>query len=132
VDELFSAVRDLEHAAKLCRNPKELANTVYSNRIGNGDYDSGDGWRYRGRGVFQLTGRSNYAAAGAALWRPYKDEPDLVAQPLDACMTAGWYWDSRKLNLLADIDGITRKINPAMAGADDRRQRFEIAVMALA
>lgn len=133
VRAMFSAVRDLEHAARLCRNPKALANCVYANRLGNGDEASGEGWLYRGRGLFQLTGFANYYAAGAALGRPYKAEPDLVAQPTDACLTAAWYWTTRGLHKVSDIDQITRAINgPAMAGAGDRRQRFEEAARAFA
>lgn len=128
-----SSVHDIATAQTLVKQPERLANFVYANKIGNGDYASGEGWKYRGRGLFQLTGRSNYSAAGMALGRPYKDQPELVSQPLDACMTAAWYWSERHLNDLADaslIDAITRKINPAMAGADDRHQRFDVAIEA--
>lgn len=131
-----SRVKSLDDAARLARNPEGLANRVYANRLGNGDEDSGDGWRYRGRGLFQLTGQANYMAAGAALGRPYKEQPELVALPEDAALTAAWYWSIRGLNALADsaqIDAITRAINgPAMAGADDRRSMFDEASRAFA
>jgi putative chitinase len=134
VRKIFSGrVHDMETAARLCRNPRALADHVYANRLGNGDAASGEGWKYRGRGLFQLTGFANYYAAGAALGRPYKAEPDLVAEPIDACLTAAWYWQMRGLNKMADIDEITRAINgPAMAGASDRRQLYEEAARALA
>lgn len=122
-------VPTLQAAAALCGKPRELANTVYSNRLGNGDPLSDDGWRYRGRGLIQLTGRSNYKVAGDALRVDYVTKPDLVAEPADALMTACWFWASIQANVLADaslIDSITRKVNgPAMAAADERRSRYE-------
>ena len=122
-------VPSYELAAQLCGKPRELANTVYSNRLGNGDASSDDGWRYRGRGLIQLTGRSNYKVAGDALRVDYLTQPELVAEPADALMTAGWFWSSIQANVLADaslIDAITRKVNgPGMVAADERRSRFE-------
>jgi putative chitinase len=121
-------------AQTLACNPKLLANHVYANRNGNHDEASGDGWRYRGRGLIQLTGRANYARAAAALDRDYVGDPDLVLQPLDACLSAGWFWQACKLNALADakrIDDITRAINgAAMAGAKERRDLFDAALAA--
>lgn len=131
-----SRVPSLMVAQRLAGNPKELANTVYAGRLGNGDKDSGDGWRYRGRGLKQLTGRSNYTDAATELGRPYVEQPDLVAQPEDACLTAAWFWASNKLSILADSaqwDAITRVVNgPGMLQADLRRQWTEDAVRALA
>lgn len=136
IKAFFSKVRSLEHASKLARNPEALANTVYANRLGNGDEASGDGFRYRGRGLFHLTGRANYTLAMVALNRHYVANPDLVAQPSDACLTAAHYWTSRNLNPLADswqIDEITRSINgPAMLGAAERQQMSEEAMRAFA
>lgn len=129
-------VPDLAGAARLARNPKGLANRVYADRLGNGSEASGDGWKYRGRGLFQLTGRGNYTEAGAALGRPYVAQPELVALPLDAALTAGWYWQRNDLNGLADgsqIDAITKRINgPAMVAADKRRSLFDEALLAFA
>ena len=129
-------VRSLAEAGQLVRRPQALANRVYANRLGNGDETSGDGWRYRGRGLFQLTGRANYMAAGSACDRPYKDRPDLVAQPDDAALSAAWYWAAAGLNALADsaqIDQITRRINgPAMLAAGERRSRYDEALRAFA
>jgi len=129
-------VPSLADAATLCRKPEALANRVYANRNGNGDESSGDGWRYRGRGLIQLTGRANYLAAECAIGTAYKSTPDLVALPQHAAMTAAWFFSAAGCNSLADasnIDGITRQINgPAMAGAGDRRQRFDEAVRAFA
>jgi len=127
-------VRSMAEAAELVRKPQALANRVYSLRLGNGDEASGDGWRYRGRGIKQLTGRANYADAAEALARPYIEHPELVAQPLDACFTAAWFWHQAKCNLLADSaqwDAITRAVNgPAMLLASTRRQYSDEAVAA--
>jgi len=129
-----STVPDVGAAQPLACNPKLLACHVYANRNGNGDAASGDGWRYRGRGLIQLTGRANYSRAALALGRPYVDQPDLVQEPLDACLTAAWFWNAAKLNNLADaarIDDITRAVNgPAMAGAADRRALYKATLAA--
>ncbi len=137
LDRIFTAVRGLGDAARLiAQGPEAIANRVYANRNGNGDEASGDGWRYRGRGLKQLTGRANYADAAADLGRPYVDKPDLVALPPDACLTAAWFFTRAKGNLLADSvqwDAITRAVNgPAMLQADLRRQYSEEAFQALA
>jgi putative chitinase len=130
------SVPTLEIAQRLVGRPEALANCVYANRLGNGDAASGDGWRYRGRGLIQLTGRAHYMAAGDALAQPYKSEPERVARPRDACLTAAWFWLTKGLNVLADsaqIDAITRAVNGrAMAGAAERRQMFDEAARAFA
>lgn len=130
-----SRVHSLGDAAKLCRQPQLLANTVYSLRNGNGDAASGDGWRYRGRGLIQITGRANYEGAQHDLGRPYLDQPELVAQPADACLTAASFWRTHHLNYLADAsntDAITLAINgPRMVAAGERRQAFDRALAAL-
>ena len=122
-------------ARGLLRNPQALANQVYANRGGNGDAQSGDGWRYRGRGIIQLTLKSNYIEAATANQRPYADRPELVAEPYDAAITAAWYWKRHGCNELADewhIDAITRAINgPAMAGKLHRRQQCDKVLAAL-
>lgn len=129
-------VPTLLDASKLCRNPQALANVVYANRLGNGDVSTGEGWRYRGRGLIQLTGRTNYHVAGDALGADYVRDPDAVAAPAGACLTAAWFWASIHGNELADaslIDSITKGINgQAMAGADARRSRYDDNLRALA
>jgi putative chitinase len=111
----------LADAALVIRNPELLANTVYSNRMGNGDQATGEGWKYRGRGIFQLTGRANYMAAGEALGRPYKYQPELVSQPPDAVLTAGWYWDTSGCNEMSDVAKITKRINGGLHGLAERK-----------
>lgn len=127
-------VTSMQQAATLARNPQALANLVYANRNGNGDVASGDGWRYRGRGLIQLTGRGNYRAATQTRTRDYEANPELVATPQDACLTAAWYWAEHGCNAMADasnLDAITRIINgPAMAGKEDRRENYREALVA--
>jgi putative chitinase len=129
-------VPNLADASRLTRNPKALANRVYANRLGNFDEASGDGWRFIGRGLIQLTGRTNYSLAAHATRKPYLDKPELVGQPIDACLTAAWFWHSNGLSKLADahlIDGITRAVNgPRMLEADRRRQFTDEAQRAFA
>lgn len=129
-------VLTLQVAQGLAKNPKGLANVVYAGRLGNGDEASGDGWRFRGRGLKQLTGKSNYADAANELNRPYVTSPDLVAEPTDACMTAAWFWHVNKCNILADSgqwDAITRVVNgPGMLQRAERRQFSEEGARAFA
>lgn len=127
--------RGLDGAARLAKNPKALANACYAHINGNGDEASGDGWRYRGRGLKQLTGRANYAAAAAALGRPYVEQPELVALPDDAALTAAWFWDRGRCNVFADtnqVDAITRAVNgPGMLQAAERRSQTNNNLRAL-
>lgn len=133
LDRIFSAVNGRDDAARLVlAGPKAIGNRVYAGRNGNGSEATGDGFRYRGRGLIQLTGRANYHDAGMELGFNYIEAPDLVATPQHACLTAAWYWHVRKLNHLADSaqwDAITRAVNgPGMLHADLRRQYSEEGV----
>lgn len=107
------------------RQPEKIANKVYANRMGNRGEASGDGWRYRGRGLIQLTGRNNYKALAA--WAGNErivDEPDLVSSDY-AVHSAVFFWDRHKLNTFADRDdvvGITRRINGGDNGLAHRRE----------
>jgi putative chitinase len=116
------------------RNPKKIANMVYANRMGNRDESSGDGYRFRGRGCIQLTGHANYFHAGQACGEDFVMQPELVATPMYAAMTAGWFWDTHKLNQYADsqdLVGMTKKINGGTIGLDDRKIRIEKALQVL-
>jgi putative chitinase len=121
-------------ANTLVGNRQGLANTVYANRLGNGPYSTGDGFKFHGRGLIQLTGRANYAAAALDLGEPYVEKPELVAEPSDACLTAVWFWARNRCNDLADasdIDGITKIVNgPGMEGAQERRDLYRRALQA--
>lgn len=98
------------YAPDYVRNAQKLANLVYANRNGNGDAASGDGFNFRGRGGFHLTFRDNYAAYSNARYGDDRivQNPDLVAQPEDAMMSAGWFWSTKNINALADADAFTR------------------------
>lgn len=136
--QVFPArITGLADAAQLiAKGPQAIASRVYARKLGNGDEASGDGWRYRGRGLKQLTGRSNYSDAAVALGRPYIEQPELVATLEDACLTAAWFWHTVKGNALADSAqwaAITRAVNgPAMLQADLRQQYSEEGARAFA
>lgn len=113
----------LEIANQYARNPKKIANKVYADRMGNRDEASGDGYRFRGRGCIQLTGSANYYHAGQALGVDLIMEPDLVATPQYAALTAGFFWSTQKLNALAESGNnlaLTKKINGGTLGLNDR------------
>lgn len=121
----------LASAQPYARNPAGLANYVYANRMGNGPPETGDGWRYRGRGPIQLTGRANYAAAAEGIQVDIVLHPDRVnTDPQTGCRVACWFWNKNGLNALAargDFEGITRKINGGLHGIEDRKRLLEIA-----
>jgi putative chitinase len=124
----------LEFAKQYEKNPKKIANSVYSNRMGNRDEASGDGHRFRGRGLFQLTGHSNYFHAGKALGEDFVMNPDLVATPMYAALTAGFFWQTHKLNQYADARDyvtMTKKINGGTIGLADREKHIAHALSVL-
>jgi len=129
---------NLTSAAPYEHSPEKLANRVYSGRLGNGDEASGDGWRFRGRGLIQLTGRDNYREAGAGLHLPLETDPDQAALPMTAALTAGHFWNGHGCNELADegtelaFDRISRRINGGQAGLESRRAYWARAKAALA
>ncbi|MEX3929757.1 glycoside hydrolase family 19 protein [Paraburkholderia sp. BR10936] len=89
-------------AKSLGGRPEAIANTVYANRLGNGPPESGDGWRFIGRGLIHLTGRDNYTRAARALGLPIVERPELVEQPEAAALTSAWWWYENRVNLYAD------------------------------
>jgi putative chitinase len=116
------------------KNAKRIANNVYSNRMGNRDESSGDGYRFRGRGCIQLTGHSNYFHAGKALGVDFVSEPDLVATPKFAALTAGWFWSTHNCNAPADAldyTKVTKIINGGTIGLDDRIKHVQQALAVL-
>jgi len=126
LDAIFSAVHGIEDARALIRlGPEAIANRVYANRLGNGGEASGDGWRYRGSGYKQLTGRSNYREIGDIVHLDLEGNPELARNPQTAAHVAFAFWDARQCSPLADIgdvEGVTEKINgPAKVGLTERR-----------
>jgi putative chitinase len=121
----------LEIANQYAGQPKRIANKVYADRMGNRDEASGDGYRFRGRGAIQLTGHSGYYHAGQALGVDFVMQPDLVATPLYALMTAGWFWSTHNCNNLAEEAnwlGLTKKINGGTIGLEDRVAHTTLAL----
>jgi len=121
-------------AERYARNPQKIAARVYANRMGNGDEASGDGWWFRGRGLIQITGRDNYQACGAALGRDFIATPDELAAVPWSVLSAGWFWESRGLNPIADrgdIEAVTRRINGGTNGLAERAEFYARARAAL-
>ena len=129
-------------ATTYARQPERIANRVYANRLGNGDEASGDGWRFRGRGLLQTTGRSNHRDTGTAIGLPLEQQPELLEQPVPAALAAGYFWHSRGCNALADsrpgddddadFVRITKLINGGKHGLRDWRAYWARALSALA
>ncbi len=118
----------IEFAKQYGRNPEKIANLVYASRMGNGDEASGEGWKYRGRGLKQLTGKSNYAACSKALGEDFVNDPDRLLMPVNAALSAGWFWSENGLNRFADADdfvGMTKRINGGTIGLEDRQARYK-------
>lgn len=124
--------RNSELSQKYQRNPAGLANFIYANKNGNGGPETGDGLKYRGGGLIQLTGKANYTQIGKALNLRLDAAPILIEQPLNAARTAGYFWKLHDLNAAADegdFEYTTLKINgPAKEGASERRALWEALV----
>ena len=129
-----SRFKTLESALPYHRNPEKIANKVYANRMGNGNEASGDGWRYRGRGTKQITGKDNYRAISKAFGVDFVSQPELLEHPVWAALSAAWFWHVNNLNHLADkgdIASVTKKINGGYIGLEDRQKRYKAALVAL-
>ena len=110
----------MDEANKYARNPEKIANHIYCNRMGNRDESSGDAWRFRGRGLFQLTGHDNYWHAGQALQQDFVMNPDLVATPMFAALSAGWFWKTHGCDKLVDSpEQMCKRINGGLIGLQD-------------
>ena len=123
-----------DKAMAIARQPELIANQVYANRMGNGPAVSGEGWKYRGRGLIQLTGKDLHIACGRAIGLDLAFQPHLLERPQWAALSAGWYWADRGLNPVADsgdVRRVTRLVNGGEHGLADRQQRFERAHKAL-
>jgi len=123
-----------EIANKYARHPDMIANKVYANRMGNGDEESGDGWKYRGRGLIQCTGKDLYKTLSDALNIDLIADPDLLTEMPYASMSAGWFWNKKGLNALADAKDykeMTKRINGGFNGLDDRIVKINKAMQVL-
>jgi len=119
-------------AEQFANNPEKIANKVYAGRMGN--TEEGDGWAYHGRGLIQLTGRDNYKNCGDALGLALITNPELLAMPKGAALSAGWFWGKRGLNELADVkdfETMTKRINGGTLGLDDRIAKINKALEVL-
>lgn len=119
-------------ALNLEHKPMQIANSVYCNRMGNGSEESGDGWKYRGRGLKQLTGKDNYTRCGKSLNVDLGMSPEKLLEPPFAARSAGWFWDTNNCADFIDRDdftGLTKRINGGTLGIQDRLRRYK-AVMA--
>jgi len=107
LDALFRNVQGEEHARRLiAAGPEAIGNTIYANKNGNGGVASGDGFRYRGRGFLQVTGRANYRSLGELLGQALEAQPDTLGEPVPAARAAAAYWKARHINAAADADDI--------------------------
>jgi putative chitinase len=121
----------LEIAQQYARQPEKIANRAYANRMGNGDEASGDGWRYLGRGLIQLTGKTNYEWFAASIETPLEEIPEYLQTFEGAVQSACWFWESNNLNKEADagdIKTMTRKINGGFIGLEDRVKHYNHAL----
>jgi putative chitinase len=117
----------VEIAQRYAMNPEKIANRAYADRMGNRDEASGDGARFIGRGLIQLTGKNNYVAYSMACDNEALQKPEIVEQPKYAAESAGWFWDVNRLNNLADaqdVGGMCRRINGGYNGLDDRQMKY--------
>ena len=116
------------------RKPEKIANRVYANRMKNGDEASGDGYKFRGRGLIQLTGRDNYTRFAEALGISLEETISYLETPNGAVVSAAWFWDNNKLNAYCDRDdfvGLTKRINGGTIGLADRQHHYELALKQL-
>ncbi|MBM1195195.1 glycoside hydrolase family 19 protein [Pseudomonas weihenstephanensis] len=137
-------IAQIGHESGQFRYVRELGNDQYlskydtgslAKRLGNTPEADGDGQKYRGRGLIQITGRANYMMCGEALALDLINQPELLEKPQHACMSAAWFWASRGLNTLADadqFDTITRRINGGQNGAAERQALYARALKVLA
>jgi putative chitinase len=118
----------LDEAKQYEKKPEKIANRVYANRMGNGDESTGDGFRYLGRGLIQLTGKNNYTLFAAAIDTPVEEIPEYLQTFEGAVQSACWFWEQNNLNRLADAKDIvtmSKRINGGTIGMEDRLMKYE-------
>jgi putative chitinase len=122
------------NASSYAKKPERIANRAYANRMGNGDEASGDGWRFCGRGLIQLTGKDNYQSFADSIETNINDIPDYLATFEGAVQSACWFWETNNLNKwadLGDIVALTKRINGGTLGLDDRMKHYTHALHVL-
>lgn len=131
LNKIFGKYFRTVNASAYARQPEKIASRVYASRMGNGDEASREGYKYRGRGYIQLTGKSNYMEFDKVVADDITSNPDLVASKY-ALLSAAWYWNSRSLNTSADkgssdavVTEITKKVNGGTIGLSDRIKHFK-------
>ena len=123
---------NLEIANQYAGDAEKIANKVYAGRLGNSQEN--DGWNFHGRGLIQLTGRENYANCGSGLGVDLVGHPDWLLNPQYAALSAGWFWNKKGLNALADagdLDTMTKRINGGLIGLEDRKFKIAKAISVL-
>jgi len=118
-------------AAAYANKPEKIANRVYANRMGNGSEESGDGFTYCGRGLIQLTGKSNYQAFAESIETPVEQIPEFLQTFEGAVQSACWFWEANNLNQYADSGDIvtmTKRINGGTIGLEDRQKHYNHAL----
>ena len=121
-------------AKEYAKKPEKIANRVYANRMGNGDEASGDGFKYCGRGLIQLTGKQNYTKFAQDLGISLEETVAYLETPEGAVSSAGWFWDNNNLNSYCDKDdfvGLTKRINGGTIGLADRQHHYHLALQQL-
>ena len=125
---------DMATAKAYERKPEKIANRIYANRMGNGDEASGDGFKYRGRGLIQLTGKTNYTWFAASLEITPEEAAEYTQTFEGAAQSACWFWETNKINQWADKGDIltmTKRINGGTIGLEDRKKHYEHALHVL-
>jgi len=125
---------NIDIARQYAQQPEKIANRAYGSRMGNGPEESGDGWKYCGRGLIQLTGKSNYQAFADSIETPVEDVPEYLATFEGAVQSACWFWEANNLNQFADKGDIltmTKRINGGTLGLEDRKKHYEHALHVL-
>jgi putative chitinase len=127
----------VSQANECAHNPEKIANRAYANRNGNGDETSGDGYKYRGRGLLQITGKANYALCSQYMYGDdtLVQQPELLETDMDVAVSSAlWFWSTHKLNNHVDANNfkmVTQKINGGQTGAAEREEYFHIALTVL-
>jgi putative chitinase len=120
--------------ASLPNKQEAIANRIYANRMGNGPEESGDGWRYCGRGLIQLTGKNNYSLFADSIGMTVEEASDYLRTFEGAAQSACWYWETNNLNRFADtgdVKGLTKAINGGYNGLQERIDNYEHALSVL-